>query len=160
MKEEKSRSAIQENTLEEQDTVFEPWEVIAIAFGGAEKFLAEEPNLSEEKIAALHEIIEKERQERTEKLKTIMRRYTVALNQAMIFQARNEDDSSILLQRCPPTIDEPGFVKLSADKLHFKMVSLLKAIGGASFVDIKTIEVEERDEKTSRPEITLWFSVL
>lgn len=149
-----------EGKSSENDPYFEPSELLAIAFCGAASFLAEHPDISAEKRAAVEKMIAEERAKKEDELKTIMRRYKVALNQAKIFQARNQDeDCPIVLDRLDPTVDAPGFVKLSAEDLHFKDEKLLKAIAGASSVDVKTIEIELDDGFVYQPELTLWFKV-
>ena len=142
------------------DPYFEPVELLAIALGGAEEFLAEHPDIAEDKRAALQKMIAEERTRKTAELKTVMRRYSVALNQAKIFQARNQDEDYLVeLTRQEPTVDAPGFIRLTAEDFHFRDAKLLKAISGASSVDIKTVEIELDDGFVYQPEFTLWFKV-
>lgn len=158
--EKKGKAIVIEGTAKPGDVVLEPHELMQVVMRGAASLLEEYPDMSDEKRALVNKLIQEERAQKAEQLKTVMRRYKVALNHAKVYQARYQDDDYVIqLDRKEPSVDEEGYIKLTAEDFDFRDEKLLKAFAGASKINIHTEEAETEDGYEYRVALALQFRV-
>lgn len=158
--EKKGKTIVIEGTAKPGDPVLTPAELLELALGGADAFLENHPDLSPEMRASVMKTRENQRKMKEEQLKTVMRRYKVALNHAKVYQARYQDDDYVIqLDRKEPSVDEEGYIKLTAEDFDFRDEKLLKAFAGASKISIQTKEVESEDGFEYWPQLIMQFRV-
>lgn len=158
--EEKGKTIVIEGNAKPGDPVLAPAELLELALCGADVFLENHPDLSPEMRASVMKTRENQRKAKEEQLKTVMRRYKVALNHAKVYQARYQDDGYVIqLDRKEPSVDEEGYVKLTAEDFDFHDARLLKAFAGASKINLHTEEEETQDGYEYRVALVMKFAV-
>ena len=144
----------------EKEKILEPYEIMEIAFIGAQEFLDRTPDISNEKRAVLEKIIHEEQKVGTEQLENLLKRFNNAVKIAKKFVADSKDDDyEIEIKVKQPAINEKGWIKLSAEDISISKKEILALISAASHVHINSAETELEDGYVYGVELVVEFKI-